>query len=133
MHKYVILSVIERVKITRQVQLLPTPEHAAQLKAMMIRFNEAARWLAGEAYSLKTANKVKRQPLSYRELRDRFGLSAQMAVRCMTQACECYKRDKTTRPHIRPLAAIPYDQCTMSSKGLDKEYYLPVPFFGGRV
>jgi IS605 OrfB family transposase len=125
------------VKITLQLQLLPDPEQATHLKAMMMRFNEAADWLAGEACTLKTANKVKLQQLYYRELRDRFGLSAQMAVRCIAQACECYKRDKTQRPHIRQLAAIPYDQRTMSFKGLDKVSLLTmqgrviVPFLMG--
>ena len=43
-----------------------------------------------------------------------------MAVRCIAQACEILKRDKTKRPHVRKHAAVPYDQRLMSFKGVDK-------------
>ncbi|NYW24500.1 hypothetical protein, partial [Escherichia coli] len=45
---------------------------------------------------------------------------AQMAVRCIAQVCEAYKRDKTKRPHFRPFASIPYDQRIMSFKGQNR-------------
>lgn len=90
------------------------------LEATMRAFNAAADWLAGEAFHRKTANKILLQKLYYATLRERFGLSAQMAVRCIAQVCEAYKRDKTKRPHFRPFASIPYDQRLMSFKGLDR-------------
>lgn len=125
------------MKLTLQTQLLPSPEQAALLEATMRRFNEAADWLAGEAFALKTANKIALQKTHYRTLRERFGLSAQMAVRCIAQVCEAYKRDKTVRPHFRPLAAIPYDQRLMNFKGVDRVSLLTlegrviVPFIMG--
>jgi IS605 OrfB family transposase len=126
------------MKLTLQTQLLPTEEQAASLEATMRAFNAAADWLAGEAFARKTANKIALQKLFYRNLRDQFGLSAQMAVRCIAQVCEAYKRDKTKRPHFRPFAAIPYDQRLMSFKGLDRVSLLTlsgrilVPFIMGR-
>jgi IS605 OrfB family transposase len=108
------------MKLTLQIQLLPTESQANALKATMERFNAAADWLAGEAFRRQTANKVLLQQLYYRQLRERFGLSAQMAVRCIAQGCEAYKRDKQKRPHFRHHAAIPYDQRLMSFKGLDR-------------
>lgn len=100
--------------------LLPSPEQVASLEATLRAFNAAANWLAGEAFARKTANKIALQKLFYRALRERFGLSAQMAVRCIAQTCEAYKRDKTKRPHFREFAAIPYDQRLMSFKGMDR-------------
>ena len=85
------------MKLTLQTQLLPTPEQAQALKATMRAFNAAADWLAGEAFARKMANKIALQKLYYRAVRERFGLSAQMAVRCMAQVCEAYKRDVTTQ------------------------------------
>ena len=126
------------VKVTVQLQLLPTSEDAAKLEATMRRFNEAADWLAGEAFASKSANKVKLQRLHYAMLRSRFGLSAQMAVRCIAQTCEAYKRDKTIRPHFRPFAAMPYDQRIASFKTLDRISLLTldgrilVPFVMGK-
>ena len=108
------------MKLTLQAQLLPTSEQAALLEATMRALNEAANWLAGEAFARKTANKILLQKLCYAELRERFRLSAQMAVRCIAQVCEAYKRDKSKRPQFRPLAAVPYDQRLMSFKGIDR-------------
>lgn len=108
------------MKLTLQTQLLPTQGQVLALEATMRAFNAAADWLAGEAFARKTANKILLQKHYYTTLRERFGLSAQMAVRCIAQVCEAYKRDKTKRPHFRPFASIPYDQRLMSFKGPDR-------------
>ncbi len=126
------------MKLTLQTQLLPTQEQVLALEATMRAFNAAADWLAGEAFHRKTANKILLQKLYYATLRERFGLSAQMAVRCIAQVCEAYKRDKTKRPHFRPFASIPYDQRLMSFKGIDRVSLLTlsgrilVPMFMGK-
>src|SRR5262249_12656504 len=49
-----------------------------------------------------------------------FGISAQMAIRCIAQVCEAYGRDKSKRPRFRKYAGIPYDQRLMSFKGVDR-------------
>jgi putative transposase len=108
------------MKLTLQTQLLPERDHSTRLKATVERFNEAANWLAGEAFDLKVANKIDLQKTHYAMLRERFGLSAQMTVRCIAQVCEAYKRDKSIRPEFRPLAAMPFDQRMMSFKGADR-------------
>src|SRR5262252_154010 len=103
-----------------QTQLLPDGDQARMLSAAMRAFNAAADWLAGEAFRLKTSNKVKLQQLYYNQLRDDFGISAQMAIRCIAQVCEAYKRDKSIRPRFKKYASIPYDQRLMSFKGVDR-------------
>ena len=108
------------VIVTVQLQILPTAEDARKLEATMRAFNAAADWLAGEAFAAQSANKVALQKVHYKALRERFGLSAQMAVRCIAQVCEVYRRDKAIRPHFRQLAAIPYDQRIASFKTLDR-------------
>ena len=105
------------MKLTLQTQLLPTDAQAAALGETLRAFNAAADWLAGEAFTLKLANKIDLQKRYYHKLRDDFGLSAQMAVRCIAQVCEAYKRDKTRRPHFREFAAMPFDQRMMSFRG----------------
>lgn len=110
----------EGMKLTLQTQLLPERDHAAKLKATVERFNEAANWAAGVAFEHRMANKIELQKIVYRDLRERFGLSSQMAVRCIAQACEAYKRDKSIRPVFKPHASMPYDQRTMSFKGPDR-------------
>src|SRR5688572_7732336 len=108
------------VNLILQAQLLPDRDQAERLSATMRAFNAAADWLAGEAFRLKIANKVKLQQLYYNQLRDDFGISAQMAIRCIAQVCEAYSRDKSIRPRFRKYASIPYDQRLMSFKGVDR-------------
>jgi len=55
----------------------------------------------------------------YTDLRSQFGLSAQMAVRCIARVVGAYKHDKSICPTFRPHAAMPYDQRLMSFKGVD--------------
>lgn len=118
------------MKLTLQIQLLPEPDHATRLREVVERFNEAANWLAGSAFEAKVANKIVLQRLHYPEIRERFGLSAQMAVRCIAQVCEAYKRDKAKRPEFRKHAAMPFDQRMMGFKGVDRVSLLTL---GGRV
>src|SRR5215510_10004999 len=110
----------QAVKLILQTQLLPDRDQAQKLSATMRAFNAAADWLAGEAFRHKSADKVKLQQLYYRQLREDFGLSAQMAIRCIAQACEAYGRDKSNRPRFRKYASVPYDRRLMSFKGVDR-------------
>src|SRR5215470_5198497 len=106
--------------LTLQTQLLPDGDQARKLSGAMQAFNAAADWLAGEAFRLKTDNKVELQQLYYCQLRDDFGLSAQMAIRCIAQVCEAYGRDKSIRPRFKKYASVPYDQRSMSFKGIGR-------------
>lgn len=108
------------MNLTLQTQVLPASDDGKRLRATVERFNEAANWLAGEAFAVGLANKVELHKLHYRELRSRFGLSAQMAVRCIARVVDVYKRDRTKRPHFRPRSAMPFDQRMMSFKGVDR-------------
>ena len=108
------------MKLTLQTKLFPTAEQVVALEATMRAFNAAADWLAGEVFARRTAHKFHLHKLYYQQLRRRFGLSAQMAVRCIAQVCEAYVRDKAKKPSFREYAAIPYDQRILSFKGLDE-------------
>lgn len=108
------------MKLTLQIQLLPSAEQAVALRETLARFNEAASWLAEKAFALRSANKIELQKLFYKEIRDVFGLSAQMTVRCIAQVCEAYKRDKKKLPKFRRTASMPFDQRMMSFKGIDR-------------
>ncbi len=114
------LSIFVNMKLTLQIQLLPDVATGQKLKATVARFNEAANYLASKAYERTLANKFALQKLYYSDLRRQFGLSAQMAIRCIAQVVEAFKRDKTVQPSFRPTAAMPYDQRLYSFKGIDR-------------
>jgi hypothetical protein len=92
------------VKLTLQTQLLPTPEQAASLEATMRALNAAADWLAGEAFARKTANRFALQKLFYRDLRERFGLSAQKPRAASRRSA---KPTSATRPSAHISAPSP--------------------------
>src|SRR5262247_2192477 len=103
------------MKLTLQIQLLPDKQQADQLKSTMERFNSACSWLAEQAFELKTANKITLQQHFYYDLREKFGLSSQMAALCIRHVGGTYSRDKSVLPVFRPNAAMPYDSRILSS------------------
>ncbi len=108
------------MKLTVQIQLLPRKEQAIQMRQTVEAFNAACRWLAQEAFSRKTSNNILLQKLFYADLRERFGLSAQMAAICIRHVASTYKRDKSKLPKFRKHAAMPYDRRILSFKGIDR-------------
>jgi putative transposase len=94
------------------------------------RFNAACDWIAGLAYHERIANKMALQKIVYRELRERFGLSAQMAIRAIAKTVEAYKRDKQIQPRFKPHGAMVYDQRILSFYGLEAASILTL---SGRV
>jgi IS605 OrfB family transposase len=110
----------EGVKLTIQLQLLPTPEQATLLRGTMRRFNEAATFAARVGFDAGLFSQPSIHKRAYAEIRRRFGLSAQLAVRAIGKAVECFARDKTACPAFRPDGAVTYDQRNLSFKGLDR-------------
>jgi putative transposase len=127
-----------RMKLAVQLQLLPDAEQAKSLRAIVERFNEAANWVAAECFAREEANQFAVRKFAYREVRERFGMSSQMAQLAIKNVCDAYKRDKTKRVRVRKHAAIVYDQRTMSFKGIDRVSLLTlsgrtvVPFVLGK-
>lgn len=109
------------MKLVATVKLLVSADEKARLLATMARVNEACSWLATRAFELKTADKLRLQKLHYRDLRDRFGLSSQHAVRAISKVCEVYKRDRSKLARFREHGAIAFDQRLYTFKnGLDR-------------
>jgi putative transposase len=86
------------------LKLEPSPEQHAALLSTMEAFNAACQYVADIAYEKRLANKIALQPLVYGALRERFGLSSQMAVRAISKAVEAYKRDKRVHVRFKPTA-----------------------------
>lgn len=127
------------MKLTVQLQLFPDADAARKLRNTVERFNAAADWLAGLAFERKVANKFLLQKLYYAELRERFKLPADSAIRCIAQVVEAYKRDKNKRPRFRKHAAVPFSMGkNIGFKGPDRvsistlEGRVVVPFVMGK-
>jgi transposase len=126
------------MKLTVQIQLLPDAEQAKTLRAMVEQFNEACNWIAAECFTRQEANQFNVRKFAYKEVRERFGLSSQIAQLAIKAVCDSYKRDKAKRLKFRKHAAIVYDQRTMSFKGIDRVSLLTldgrvlIPFVMGK-
>lgn len=119
------------MKLTIQLQLVPDAEQSRRLLATMERANEAATVAARKGFGAGVFSQPSIHRLAYREIRDRFGLSAQMAVRAIGKAVECFARDKTKCPIFKPHGAITYDERIFGFKGVDKTSLWALP--EGRV
>src|SRR4051794_30029215 len=98
------------MKLTLQLQLLPDAGQKATLLATMERFNDAATLAARAGFEAGVFSQPSIHKRCYREIRDQFGLSAQMAVRAIGKAVEVFKRDKTRCPTFKPRGALTYDE-----------------------
>lgn len=102
------------------VRLDPSIDQHRMLLETMHRFNEACNDIAKTAFDLQMANKIDLQKVVYYDIRERYGLSAQMTVRAIAKVVEAYKRDKSIKPKFRLDGAIVYDQRIMSwNNGLE--------------
>lgn len=97
------------MKLTATVKLQPTPEQAGGLRETLERANAACNAISDAAWREQTFGQFKLHRLVYRETREQFALSAQMAVRCISKVADAYKLDRRARRTFRPTGAIAYD------------------------
>ena len=114
------MSYAPRMRLTLQVRLLPDSAQRHLLLTTMERFNAAATHAARVGFEARVYSQPSIHYRCYRELRERFGLSAQMAVRAIGKAVEVFRRDRTRCPTFTPHGAMTYDERLMSFKGMDR-------------
>src|SRR5262245_9862545 len=108
------------MKLTTQVKLLPSSDQHSALVETMHAFNAACTWIAEHAYQQRCASKFQLQKALYYEVRQRFDLSAQLAIRAIAKVVEAYKRDKAQQVAFRPDGAVVYDERIMAFHGLEE-------------
>ena len=105
------------MKLTLQLKLVPTAEQHTALLDTMRAFNAAASYAAEVGFRDHVFSQQAIHVRCYRELRNRFGLSAQMAVRAIGKVVETFKRDKKVCPIFRADGAMTYDERILGWKG----------------
>jgi putative transposase len=83
------------VKQVVKVRMLPTPEQSTALYATLHTCNEAASWLSGQMHAERVHHKHDAQQRFYTELKQRFGLSAQPAIRVIGKVAASYATLRT--------------------------------------
>ncbi|WOX58622.1 RNA-guided endonuclease InsQ/TnpB family protein [Methanoculleus receptaculi] len=106
--------------LTIKVKLLTSQEQHDDLLKTMERFNEACNYISDVAWSNRTFGKIRLQKILYYEVRERFGLSAQMVVRAVSKVSESYKIDRSVKHTFKSHGAVAYDHRNLTIKGADR-------------
>ena len=88
----------------------------------MEAFNDACNDIAETCYTERSASKFSIQKLVYHQVREKFGLSAQLTIRAIAKTCEAYKLNKKVQPTFKRRGCITYDQRILTFKGLQGEF-----------
>ncbi|ADJ28306.1 transposase [Nitrosococcus watsonii] len=97
------------MKLVANLKLNPTPDQERALRLTLERCNVACNWLSERAWQTKTFRQFDLHKISYQDLRVKFQLSAQVAVRCIAKVADAYKLDQKTKCTFRKHSAQPYD------------------------
>jgi len=102
------------MRLTAAIQLLPTPEQADALKRTLETANAACDYISQVAWESKTFRQFPIHRLTYLAVRKMFGLTAQLAVRCIAKVADAYKLDRKTQRTFQPHGALPFDDRILS-------------------
>lgn len=98
------------MKLIAQVRLYPNEEQKQLLKRTLEQANALCNVMSEYAWEQKIFGAFKLQKLSYKEMREISGLTAQMVIRCYSKVADAYKLDKETKRNFRKYGAIAYDR-----------------------
>ncbi len=98
------------MKLCATIKLLANHKQAASLGSTLVRCNEAASWLASTGFAAGIFRQYDLHRLAYGELRSRFKLTAQAAVRTIAKVADAFKINRKAAPVFRKDGAQPYDK-----------------------
>jgi putative transposase len=119
------------MKLIAQIKLQPNQAQFDALKATIEQANSACNRISAYAWDQRTFGKFNLQKALYHPIKQEFGLSAQMVVRCFAKVSDAYALDKKTKRSFKPLGSIAYDDRILTIK-LDKSL-VSIWTVGGRL
>ena len=102
------------MKLNAQVKLLPTPEQADTLRNTLEQANTACQFVSNTAWENKTFRQYDLHHKCYQEVREQFGLSAQVVVRAIAKVADAYKLDRKVKRTFKTTGSIAYDDRILS-------------------
>lgn len=127
------------MRLTAKVKLQPTETQHAALLLTMEKFNAACTYTAKVAYQGKTFKQFDLHKLTYKELREKYDLSSQMAVRAIAKVADAYKVGKRSKRTFQQHGAAVYDSRILSWRLTDQTVSIltlggreRIPFLAGR-
>ena len=108
------------MKLIAQIKLNPTPEQAQTLRQTLEMANAACNCISFQAWDNKTFRQFPLHKISYYSVKEKFPLTAQVIVRCISKVADAYKIDHKHKRIFKPFGAIAFDDRILSYK-LDKK------------
>ena len=105
------------MKLVLKIKILPSDEQRLLLLQTIEEANKACAYISDVAWENKTFGQYKIHHLCYDDVRQKFNLSAQMVVRCISKVADAYKLDKKKKREFRTYGSISYDARILSYKG----------------
>lgn len=102
------------MKLTAKVKLVSCPIAHDALYGTMQTANACCDWISARAWKTKTFGQFAIHKLCYADAKKKFGLSAQVVVRCIGKVCDAYKLDRKTKRTFWKFGAIAYDDRILS-------------------
>ena len=102
------------MKLSSKVKLITGKQESAVLSDTLRVSNHCCDWISGQAWKHKIFGTFALHKLTYAQARSKFGLSAQMVVRCIGKVADAYKLDKKSRREFAQYGAIAYDDRILS-------------------
>ncbi len=107
-------DILKDVKLTAQIKLLPEKSQAEALLSTLRAANDACNFVSQAAWQGKTFRQFDLHHLCYRDVRSKFSLSAQVAVRVISKVADSYKLDRKSERKFKSTGSIAYDDRIMS-------------------
>lgn len=104
------------------MHLLVDEDGSKRLLDTMEAFNAACNEIAETCFAEQTASKYTIQSLVYHNIREKYGLSAQLTIRAIAKTCEAYKINKAVKPTFKKHGSITYDSRILTFKGLHLQH-----------
>ena len=91
------------------MKLVVKPSQADALKRTLKTANAACDSISAWAWANQTFGQFAIHKGVYHSVKEQFGLSAQVVVRCIAKVADAYKLDKRTQRSFQPTGAIAFD------------------------
>jgi len=106
------------MKTIVKIKLLTDEIGKKRLLDTMEAFNQACDYIAISCFEQQSASKFRIQKLVYHDVREKFGLSAQLTIRAIAKTCDAYKLNKKVKCEFKKHGSITYDPRILTFKGL---------------
>lgn len=91
------------MKLIAQLRLTPAPAQSEVLQHTLKTAIAACNYISEIAWTTHQFKQTHLYRLCYRTVRERFGLSAQMAINCLGKISDAYKLERHTRKNMHTI------------------------------